>query len=83
LTPGVDGGHRKAYDGAVFRSESESRTDVRARAHLYGELRRVGCVRYKGGGFKYGMTLKRYKEGAKTPGAGSTVRGLSVTFKAV
>ena len=45
MTPGVDGGHRKAYDGTVFRSESESRKDVRARARLSGEQRRVGCVR--------------------------------------
>ncbi len=54
MTPGVDGGHRKAYDGTVFRSESESRKDVRARARLSGEQRRVGCVReYAASSFAY------------------------------
>ncbi len=30
---GVDGGPRKTYDVAVFRSESVNRSDVRARLH--------------------------------------------------
>ena len=44
-TPDVDGGGRKAYDGAVFRSENVSRSVVLARVRLHGEKRRVGCVR--------------------------------------
>ena len=36
-TPDVDGGGRKAYDGAVFRSENVSRSVVRARVRLHGE----------------------------------------------
>jgi predicted AAA+ superfamily ATPase len=34
-TPGVDGGHRKSYDRAVFRSGRESRTGVQERMRLY------------------------------------------------
>lgn len=45
LTPGVDGGGRKPYDGDVFRSKRFSRPCVRARERLYGEQQRVGCVR--------------------------------------
>lgn len=45
LRPGVDGGPQKTYAVAVFRSGTENRSDVRARARLHGELRRVGCVR--------------------------------------
>lgn len=45
LRPGVDGGCRKTYVGAVFRSERESRSDVRKRVRLHGEHRRVGWVR--------------------------------------
>jgi hypothetical protein len=45
LTPGVDGGRQKPYDGTVLRSGMLNRSCVRARVRLHGELRRVGCVR--------------------------------------
>ena len=45
LTPGVDGGRQKTYDGDVLRSERANRSDVWARVRLHGEPRRVGCVR--------------------------------------
>jgi len=89
LRPGVDGGCRKTYVGAVFRSERESRSDVRKRVRLHGEHRRVGWVRRLHTAWRrlflvcgrvpfcrseFQLLRERLWDGGVSPGADATVK---------